>query len=348
MTSHSIQRRRFLAGLPALGLAPSHAADEQPLRDILFGSCLDTHEHPLLDRALTLPRDLFIFMGDNIYADKGGVPMMREKYALLKQSRFFQGLRDKPVLATWDDHDFGENDGGSSYAHKEEAQQEFWNWLDEPGDSARRKQAGVYHSRTFGPAGKRVQVIMLDTRYFRSALKKVPKEQAMIGGSHVASDDASATMLGAAQWQWLEETLKQPAELRLIVSSIQFAPAVHGGECWANLPHEQQRMQDLIKRVQAAGVVFLSGDRHWCEFSRLDAPNGYPLHDFTSSSMTQKHPRGTPTPNPRRFLPKTYHLPNVGHLRIDWSADDAQITTRIVDVDGQTQLEHQLKLSELR
>ena len=52
-------------------------------------------------------------MGDNIYADKGGIPMMREKYALLKQSRFFQGLKNKPILATWDDHDFGLNDGGS-------------------------------------------------------------------------------------------------------------------------------------------------------------------------------------------------------------------------------------------
>lgn len=344
----SFPRRRFLAGLPALGLIPSHAADEQPLRDIVFGSCLDTHEHPLLDRTLTLPRDLFIFMGDNIYADKGGLPMMREKYALLKQSRFFQGLKNKPILATWDDHDFGENDGGSSCPLKDEAQQEFWNWLDEPGGSPRRKQAGVYHSQTFGPVEKRVQVIMLDTRYFRSALKKVPKELALIGGPHIASDDPSATLLGAAQWQWLEDVLKQPAELRLIVSSIQLAPAVHGGECWANLPQEQHRMLDLIKHTQATGVVILSGDRHWCEFSKLDAPNGYPLFDFTSSSMTQKHPRGTPTSNPQRFMPKTYHLPNVGHMQINWSAADPVIITRIVDVDGQPQLEHQLKLSELR
>ena len=58
-------------------------------------------------------------MGDNIYADKGGLPMMREKYGLLKQSRFFQGLRAKGALvATWDDHDYGQNDGGADYAQK--------------------------------------------------------------------------------------------------------------------------------------------------------------------------------------------------------------------------------------
>lgn len=347
----ALRRRRFLAGLPALGAAActaSGAAEAGPLRHVIFGSCLDTHDHPLLDRALTLPRDLFLFMGDNIYADKGGVPMMKEKYALLKHSRFFQGLRSKgEIMATWDDHDFGLNDGGAGYEHKKEAQREFYDWLDEPAGSPRRQQEGVYSARTFGPAGQRVQVIMLDTRYFRSDLKKVAKDKALIGGSYVATDDPGATMLGAAQWAWLEATLRQPAELRLIVSSIQFAPEVHGGECWANMPHEQQRMMDVLKRTRVAGVIFLSGDRHWCEFSRMDGPTGYPLWDFTSSSMTQKHPRGTPTPNRFRAVPKTYHLPNVGLLQIEWRDQDTVITAQVIDVDGITRLEHRLLLSAL-
>lgn len=349
--SSTLPRRRFLAGLPALGLVPHAVAapNTEPLHHIVFGSCLDTHEHPMLDRTLTLPRDLFIFMGDNVYADKGGLPMMREKYALLKQSRFFQGLRAKgAIVATWDDHDFGQNDGGAGYAQKKEAQKEFWDWLDEPADSPRRAREGVYDVQTFGPEGRRVQVILLDTRYFRSPLKRVPKERAMIGGPYVATDDTATTMLGEAQWRWLEDTLKQPAELRLLVSSIQFAAEVHGGECWANLPHEQQRMMDVLRRTQASGVLILSGDRHWCEFSRLDGPTGYPIYDFTSSSMTQKHPRGTPTPNRSRFLPKTYHVPNVGHIGIAWEGNDAAVTVKIVDVEGRTQIEHALRLSELQ
>mgnify|MGYP003672402398 FL=1 len=344
-----LSRRQILRGLPLLA-APSlaKAKDAAPLRDIVFGSCLDTHEHPMLDATLKLPRDLFLFMGDNIYGDKGGLPMIREKYALLKNSRFFQGLQDKPILATWDDHDFGQNDGGASYPDKDEAQVEFWNWLDEPPDSIRRRKQGVYHSKTFGPIGERVQVILLDTRYFRSPLKKVPKEKALIGGPYVASDDPSATMLGEAQWQWLEQTLLQPAELRLIVSSIQFAPEVHGGECWANLPHERQRMLDLIQKTRAAGIVFLSGDRHWCEFSKIEGPTGYPIHDFTSSSMTQKHPRGTPTPNRNRFSDTTYHLPNVGHLQINWEAPDPTLRVDIVNQDGQSTLSHTMALSLLQ
>ena len=319
----------------------------EPLRDIVFGSCLDTHEHPMLDRTLTLPRDLFIFMGDNVYADKGGIPMMKEKYALLKQSRFYQGLKAKgSILATWDDHDFGLNDGGADYPHKREAQTEFWNWLDEPADSPRRQQEGVYHAQTFGPEGKRVQVILLDTRYFRSPLKKLPAAQALVGGRYTATDDTRTTMLGEAQWAWLEKTLREPAELRLIVSSIEFAAEMQGFESWANLPHEQQHMIDILKRTQAQGVLFLTGDRHWCELSRIDGP-GYLLYDLTASSMTQKHPRGTPTKNKHRVLPKTYHLPNVGTMNIDWQADPL-ITMKIIDLEGNSQLEQTLRLSELK
>ena len=333
----SPNRRQFLAGLPAVGFITAHAADEVPLEHIVFGSCLDTHEHPMLDRTLTLPRDLFIFMGDNIYADKGGIPMMQEKYALLKNSRFFRGLKNKPILATWDDHDFGQNDGGADYPHKREAQAEFWNWLDEPADSPRRRQQGVYHEQSFGPSGKRVQVILLDTRYFRSPLEKVPKDKAMLGGTSVPTDDESTTILGAAQWEWLEKVLQEPAELRIIVSSIQFAPEAHGGESWANFPHEKRRMLSLLKGHSA---LVLSGDRHWCEFSR----DG--VFDFTSSSMTQKHPRGTPTPNRHRIVPKTYHMPNVGLLSIDWAG--RSITAKVIGEDGEAKITHQAAFTDLQ
>ena len=330
-------RRQFLAGLPAVGFITAHAADEIPLEHVVFGSCLDTHEHPMLDRTLTLPRDLFIFMGDNIYADKGGIPMMQEKYALLKNSRFFRGLKNKPILATWDDHDFGQNDGGADYPLKREAQAEFWNWLDEPADSPRRRQQGVYHEQSFGPPGKRVQVILLDTRYFRSPLEKVPKDKAMLGGTSVPTDDETTTILGSAQWAWLENVLQEPAELRIIVSSIQFAPEAHGGESWANFPHEKRRMLSLIKGHTA---LVLSGDRHWCEFSR----DG--VFDFTSSSMTQKHPRGTPTPNRHRIVPKTYHMPNVGLLSIDWAT--RSITAKVIGEDGEAKITHQAAFTDLQ
>ncbi len=331
-----------------LPLTPARAAD-RPLTHIAFGSCLNKPEHPLLDRTLTVPMDLFIFMGDNVYADTTNMTVMRAKYDALKNSRFFQGLKKKaPILATWDDHDYGMNDGGGNFPFKQGAQQEFHNWLDEPADSPRRQQEGVYDARIYGPAGKRVQVILLDTRYFRSPLARGDHGIEPSGGPYIPTKDTSTTMLGETQWRWLEAQLQQPAEVRLIVSSIQFVPELAGCEAWANLPHEKVRMLELLKRTKANGVLFLSGDRHWCEFSRMDGLAGYPLYELTASAMTQVHPRGTPTPNKYRLIPKTFHQANVGLLTIDWARLDTQLHLQILDVEGKTQLEHKIRLGELQ
>ena len=136
--------------------------------------------------------------------------------------------------------------------------------------------------------------------------------------------------------------------MRLIISSIQFAAAASGSESWGNFPHEQQRLVKLITETKAAGVLFLSGDRHWCEMSALTKGVPYPIYDFTASSMTQVHKRGTPTPNANRVLPKTFHLPNVGTLDIDWEAKDPALTLRIVDEQGMPQIEKVLHLGELK
>lgn len=304
----------------------------------------------MLERTLTLPMDLFVFMGDNIYADTEDMAVMRAKYDALKGSRFFQGLRSRaPILATWDDHDFGVNDGGADYPRRREAQAEFLRWLDEPANSPRRNRDGVYDARTFGPVGRRVQVILLDTRFFRSRLKRVSNPKAkLIGGPYAPNLDAEATMLGEAQWAWLREQLRQPAEVRLIVSSIQFVAEFAGSEAWANLPREKARLLTLIKETNASGVLFVSGDRHWSELSRMPGPLGYPIYDLTASALTERHPRGTPTENKFRALPTTFHEVNVGHLHLDWDAAEPRFTWKIIDVAGQTRIEHTLPLSELQ
>jgi alkaline phosphatase D len=310
----------------------------EPLKDILFGSCIDQFSHPMLDQAAAQRVDLALLIGDNIYADRNMTVPMATMYSQLSESSFMGKLmKQSPVLATWDDHDFGINDGGGDYPKKKESQQLFLEWLKVPADSPRRKQEGVYHAQTFGPEGKRCQVILLDTRYHRSPLKVTPPEQRKLGGRYMADTNPQSTMLGEQQWQWLQEQLKQPAELRIVASSIQVMPSVHGGECWANMPLELERLMKLIGDTQAKGVLFISGDRHWSEFSSRAGPGGKPLYDFTSSSMTQKHARGTPTSNEHRVSKTTFHQPNAGLIHIDW--EQRQTTVRVIDELGKTQLE---------
>lgn len=57
---------------------------------------------------------------------------------------------------------------GRNTPKKKESQQLFLDFFEVPKDSPRRLQEGVFHSEIIGKPGQRVQIILLDTRYFRS------------------------------------------------------------------------------------------------------------------------------------------------------------------------------------
>ena len=93
-------RSSLLLCLLALALTVSGSAQPKVVDEIAFGSCIKDPNHPMLDRVLTLPMDLFLFLGDNIYADTTNIASMRRKYDALKGSRFFRELRSRvPIMA---------------------------------------------------------------------------------------------------------------------------------------------------------------------------------------------------------------------------------------------------------
>lgn len=328
---------------------PRAAEAQEPLRRIAFGSCAhQDRPQPIWDAIVATKPDLFLFLGDNIYADTEDMALMREKYGrLAAQAGYQMLLKTCPVLATWDDHDFGADDAGATYAKKVESQQIFLDFFGVPKDSPRRAQPGIYHAQTFGPEGKRVQVILLDTRYFRSPLKK--KATKVAGqGPYEANTDPATTLLGAAQWAWLEEQLRQPAELRLIASSIQVVPEDHGWEKWMNLPHERDRLFKLIRDTKAAGVVFLSGDRHLAELSLMDGNIGYPVYDLTSSGLNQGFKSWRRQEANRHRVATMNFGDNFGLITIDWDRADPRVSLQIRDDEGEITLQQKLSLSRLQ
>ena len=314
---------------------------------LLFGSCArQDRPLPIFAAILAQKPDLFVFLGDNIYADTSDMQEMRAKYALLQADAGFTQLRQNvPVFATWDDHDYGLNDAGSEYAQKAAAQQLFVDFWQDRADSPRRTRPGVYDVQYWGSAGRRIQLLLLDTRYFRGPLQRTELRD---GGPYQPTSDAAVPLLGEAQWKWLEDQLQQPADLRILATSIQCLPEAAGQECWANLPHEQQRLFDLLAKTQAKGVLLLSGDRHWAELSSRVDGVPYPLYEVTSSSLNQPHPRGTPTVNRFRAVPETWHRENFGQLVIDWSHSDPTIQMQVRDAQGTLRISKQVTLSQLQ
>ena len=352
----------LLASMTLLAEVPA-SGDEAPLSRIAFGSCAKQDKpQPIWDAVTEMHPQLFVLLGDNIYGDTADIDVLRAKYALLGNQPGYQKLKQTcPVVATWDDHDYGADDSGADYPKKRESQQIFLDFFEALPTDPRRSQEGVYSASVFGPIGKRVQLILLDTRYFRSPLKvgyKPGEPGEGYRGKYVSNTDPDSTILGETQWHWLEEQLKVPAELRVIGSSIQFVANEHGWEVWDNFPHERARFLKLLRETKANGVVVVSGDRHLAEISRIpqDAKDGigYPLFDITSSSLNA--PSGNMTKAGIRFANQInshriglqYFDINFGAILIDWDQPDPVVRLQIRDETGDVVLQHRVSLSLLR
>jgi alkaline phosphatase D len=332
----------------------AEVSDPRPLARIAFGSCADQNKDQAIWEAVLAARpDLFIFAGDNIYGDTVDMQVMLAKYAKLAAQPGYQKLLEAcPVLSTWDDHDFGLNDGGASYPKRNESARIHLDFFKVAADSPRRLREGIYGSQRFGPAGQQVQVILLDTRFFKSAALKDGRDAAQktrlnLVGWYVANPDPASTILGEAQWQWLEDQLRLPAQWRLIVSSTQVIADEKGMESWGNFPHERKRLYEVIRRSGAEGVVILSGDVHFAEISRTD-DGPYPLFDFTSSGLSKVHPGWAAATNNHRVSPSAYAKPNFGLLEIDWNPKNPSISMQARGLSGEVAFELKVMLAALR
>lgn len=336
----------------AMGQGPRPEASPagEPLSRIAFGSCASQERpQPIWDAVLASRPQLLLLLGDNIYADTTDMDVMRRKYAKLAAMPGFRAIRAAcPILATWDDHDLGANDAGSDYPKRREAQEVFLDFFGDAPDSPRRRRPGVYDARVFGPAGKRVQVILLDTRSFRTSPLKRDARALLSRGPYVANTDPGATVLGEDQWRWLGEQLEVPAELRLIASSIQVVAEDHGWEKWMNFPRERERLFALIRDTEAEGVILLSGDRHLAELSMIDAGIGYPLYDLTSSGLNQAARAWRPLEVNRHRVATMNWGDNFGVVAIDWDRPDPRISLQVRDIDGDIRIQQKISLSVLR
>ena len=347
MMGSLLQRHGFIASLFCLICSTTVVGNEAESRVptvIAFGSCADDEnlDHPIWDSiAKARPTDM-IFMGDNVYVDsrtvnsQGTYESFNPDYDRLGSSRGFQQLKTVARFhAIWDDNDFGANDGGREYALKELSQEKFLNFWGVDESSTRFKTPGVYGFDWIESAGRKVQVILTDSRYFRSPIKQAATTQECPFRNIVPTDDPNATMLGEDQWKWLINRLQVEADLHLLVSGIQVIPNEHCFEKWGAMPDERSRLLQAIKNASATTII-LSGDRHLAEVSMLPKDDvsgvGYDLYEFTSSSLTASFGFGAGEPNSFRVRGDNVRVNNFGILRFDW--EKAQVVGEIRDQNG--------------
>ena len=293
--------------------------NESKVEDIViaFGSCNNQRvENKLWGPVMENEPSIWIWGGDVIYSDTDDMSLMAQHYEQQIHQVDYNTLRKNvQILGTWDDHDYGLNDGGSEFVAKAKSQQLFLDFLGVSKEDNRRKRKGVYHSKLIETKKGSVNIIILDTRYFRSALTPSPNPEFR----YIPNASEEGTILGDIQWAWLEDELNNSkADFNLLISSIQFLSAEHGFESWGNMPHEVDKLKGLISASKAKGVVLLTGDRHISEFSKTNIDNvRFPLIDFTSSGMTHSYSSFDGEPNKHREGKVVSNL-SFGLLKIDF------------------------------
>lgn len=314
-------------------LLPAIYSNGQPLTRIAFGSCSRQDSAQIWADVVKQKPQLWIWLGDNIYGDTHDMKAMRRMYDQQKSNpQYQQLLRTCAVTGTWDDHDYGENDGGKYFSKKKESKIELLRFLNVPGSDPVFKHAGVYNSHTYGSGKQRVKVILLDTRTFRDTViaSKTPERR--------YDPNPDGDVLGEEQWSWLEKELSDSdAAVHLLGSSIQLLSNEHGYEKWGNFPKARKRMLNLLARLNVRNLLVISGDRHSAEISKMDVPGmTHPVYDFTSSGLTHTIPaREVVEPNPYR-VGKLVAQKNFGMILIDWSGGSPVITLEIRGKNGVT------------
>ncbi|HYC00150.1 MAG TPA: alkaline phosphatase D family protein [Candidatus Limnocylindrales bacterium] len=321
-----------------------------PMRRIFVGSCLDQNRpQPFWNAVFARQPDLALLIGDNVYADAASVDALAAHYRRQLARPGVQSLlASVPLLATWDDHDYGLDDAGADNPLRHQAKEIFLAAWDPDASEQRRGRDGVYDSVIIGPPGRAVHIILLDTRTFRSPLARDRTWVLPVRGRgpYVATEDEDATVLGEEQWDWLEEELRKPAAVRIIASSIQVLAQQHGWESWSNFPREQDRLMDEVEDAGDVPTIFVSGDRHLAELSRTTLPSGRVLYDLTTSSLNRPLPIHRPAANANR-VGGALTSANFGEIEIDWDAPEPTVVLRVLDPNGVVRIEKRVAFAEM-
>ena len=248
----------------AAALALPMAGLTQNIDRIAFGSCANQDKpQPIWTPILADAPDLFLFLGDNVYADTDDPAQLQASYDTLGRIPGLQKLlASTPVMAIWDDHDYGPNNSDRLSPSREAAQLAYRHYVPHyplPADAELVGQPLAERPIAQAFSYGRVRFILLDSRSQRD-----PVNQA---------DDADKTMLGTWQREWLQRELlatRDTHPLTFILTTVPWISDETGTrDNWGRYPTERAELSRWMVDNHIRGVCFLGGDAHM-----LAADNG--------------------------------------------------------------------------
>jgi hypothetical protein len=307
-------------------------AGEKGVVSVGFASCANSTSEPVWERMALLGLDQVVFGGDTPYVDVADLPTIRLKQRGFLETPFIRSLiRSTSTVATWDDHDFGLNNGNGVNAadRKANTRQGFMEYRAH--DQFGKGTEGVYHKVQLGV----MDLFLLDPRWWSQT-----------GPSPV--DPAKKTCFGPEQWTWILQALEDSKAPFKVLAM---------GEIWQDKKnsesddqftywYERDALFDFIRAKKIPGVVLVGGDIHVSRHLVHRQRVGYDLHDFITS------------PAHTSVIPSL----NVTHPDLEWSSQQARqfmtitadtrpnpaiLTTRFYLADGTIQREVTIPYDQL-
>jgi alkaline phosphatase D len=200
--------------------------------------------------------NFMLWLGDNTYlreVDYSSVSGVKYRYTHTRKQKDLQKLlATRMNYATWDDHDYGPNNASKTYELKEATRQtfiDFWG-----NKSFGEDKQGIYTKFHWSDC----DFFLLDNRYFRD-------EDELPESAYVK------TQMGRQQLDWFKQSLfASHATFKFVVTGGQFLNINTNQESYVMFLKERQEILDFIKVNNIKGVVFITGDRHHTEITKLE------------------------------------------------------------------------------
>ena len=236
---------------------------------VSFVSCVDIEPNAIWPEMANLNVDAAFLMGDTPYIDSSDLNVVRTRHRQFLQIPDLAALgTHTPIIGTWDDHDFGRNNGNgrSMMDGKANTRRGFVEYRAHA--QFGNGQQGVYHKVDLGM----MEVFLLDPRTFsQTEPSPVDKNQ--------------PTCFGAYQWNWLQTSLREsqaPFKVLAMGAIWQDKKNKETDDLFTYW-YERDALFDFIIAEEISGVVLLGGDIHVARHLMHPQRLGYDLHDFIIS-----------------------------------------------------------------
>ena len=295
----------------------------------------------IFETMANVPAAFHIWMGDNWYTrevDFGSAWGLNYRASYDRSQKVVQKfMAAMPQYSIWDDHDYGPDNSGKSFALKYESRDIFKKYSLNPsyGDEGK----GIYTKISYSD----VDVFLTDDRFFRSE-DDMPDS---VNGSPFQDKH----FFGPMQMEWLKNALEfSTATFKIIVVGSQVLNPLSKAECMQQYSYEYNELINFIQHQKLNGVLFFSGDRHHSEILKRNFPGFYPLYDVTISPYTAGISKvtGVEKNNPFRVAGTLVEAQNFGKISIKGPKDNRNMIVEFVGTKGEQLSSFTISSNELK